>query len=130
MERERYDGGDVAHILLALGPELDWRRLIDRYGNYWRALYAHLILFGFIYPSDRSRIPEWVMDELGSRLARELKEPDRKEKICYGTIVSRQQYLKDIMDWGYRDARLQPLGNMSAEDIAVWTKGIEIDGAK
>ncbi|HEY3055660.1 MAG TPA: hypothetical protein VGK31_06985 [Thermoanaerobaculia bacterium] len=130
MERERYDGADVAHVFLALGPELDWRRLIDRYGKYWRALYAHLILFGFIYPSDRSRIPRWVMDELGSRLARELNEPDAKERTCYGTIISRQQYLKDVTEWGYKDARLQPLGNMSADDIAVWTKGIEIDGTK
>ena len=28
MERERYDGADVAHIILAVGDRLDWRRLI------------------------------------------------------------------------------------------------------
>src|ERR1700692_1068177 len=65
MERERFDGADVAHVLHALGPKLDWRRLIDRYAAYWRVLYAHLILLGFIYPSDRDRIPPWVMKELG-----------------------------------------------------------------
>ena len=130
MERERYDGGDVAHVLHALGPKLDWRRLLDRYGKYWRALYAHLILFGFIYPSDRDRIPSAVMEELGNRLARELQQGPEKEKICYGSIISRQQYLKDINDWGYKDGRLEPIGNMTAEDIAQWTKGIEIDGAK
>jgi hypothetical protein len=130
MERERFDGADVAHVLHALGPKLDWRRLIDRYAAYWRVLYAHLILFGFIYPSDRDRIPKHVMEELGHRLAQELKEPPPKEKICNGTIISRQQYLKDITDRGYKDARLQPLGNMSGDEIAQWTKGIEIDGAK
>ncbi len=130
MERERFDGADVAHVLHALGPKLDWRRLIDRYGKLWRALYAHLVLFGFIYPSDRSRIPQWVMEELAARLDKEVHSPDAKEKICYGTIISRQQYLKDVTDWGYKDARLQPIGNMSAEEIAEWTKGIEIDGAK
>lgn len=130
MERERFDGADVAHVLHALGPKLDWRRLIDRYGRYWRALYSHLILFGFIYPSDRDRIPKAVMEELGARLEKEVNATPPKEKICYGTIISRQQYLKDITDWGYKDARLEPLGNMSTEEIAHWTKGIEVDGAK
>jgi hypothetical protein len=130
MERERFDGADVAHVLHAVGPKLDWKRLLERYGNYWRALYAHLILFGFIYPSDRDRIPVWVMEELAKRLDQETHSKPPQEKICYGSIVSRQQYLKDITDWGYKDARLQPLGNMSTEEIAHWTKGIEIDGAK
>ena len=130
MERERYDGGDVAHIIHAVGEELDWRRLIDRYGLYWRTLYAHIILFGFIYPSRRSVIPSWVMDELAKRLASETKEGDAKEKVCNGTIISRQQYLVDIHEWGYKDARLQPLGNMSSEEIAHWTAGIALDGSR
>jgi hypothetical protein len=130
MERERFDGADVAHVLHAVGPRLDWRRLIDRYAAYWRVLYAHLTLFGFIYPSDRDRIPKWVMEELGNRLANETKQPPPKEKVCNGTIISRQQYLKDVTDWGYKDARLRPLGNLSAGEIAHWTKGIAIDGAK
>jgi hypothetical protein len=68
MERERFDGADVMHVMRALGPKLDWRRLIDRYGRYWRALYSHIVMFGFVYPSDRSNIPAWVMDELTERL--------------------------------------------------------------
>ena len=130
MERERFDGADVAHVIHAVGPKLDWRRLIDRYGRYWRALYAHLILFGFIYPSDRENIPKWVMDELAGRLADETTKGNAKEKICNGTIISRQQYLTDINEWGYADARRQPLGNMSDQDIAHWTAGIALDGAK
>jgi len=30
--------------------------------------------------------------------------------------------------WGYRDARLQPLGRLTAEEIAHWTAGIDRDG--
>lgn len=127
MERERFDGADVAHVIRARGPELDWQRLIDRYGKYWRALFAHVVLFGFIYPSDRSRIPAWVVDELTGRLEHE--KSDAPEKVCFGTIISRQQYLKDIKEWGYRDARLKPLGNMSASEIAHWTEGIAQDGS-
>ena len=130
MERERFDGADVAHVIHSAGKDLDWRRLIDRYDRYWRVLYAHCILFGFIYPSKRLNVPEWVMRELGERLARETEAGDGPDKICYGTILSRQQYLKDIEEWGYKDARLLPRGTMSHEEIAHWTAGIAQDGAK
>jgi len=129
MERERFDGADVAHVIHAVGDKLDWRRLILRFGQYCRALYAHLVLFGFIYPSDRAKVPVWVMEELAKRLARE-NGSNGDEKICYGTIISRQQYLIDISRWGYQDARLEPLGNMTAQEIAHWTAGIEKDGSK
>ena len=130
MERERYDGGDVAHVLHAVGEKLDWRRLIDRYGQHWRALYTHAILFGYIYPSDRGKIPSWVMEELAGRLRKETEAGSTTEKICYGSVISRQQYLIDINEWGYRDARLKPLGNMTAEEIEAWTAGIAVDGHK
>lgn len=130
MERERFDGADVLHVIRAAGPDLNWRRLIDRYDIHWRALFAHLVMFGYVYPSDRSRIPAWVIDELNDRLKRETAEPDSAEKVCFGTIISRQQYLKDIEEWGYGDARLQPLGSMSAAEIAHWTAGIALDGSK
>src|SRR6266545_2323127 len=108
----------------------DFDVFIRREGRYWRALFAHVLLFGFIYPSDRSKVPSWVMAEMSERLAEETKRGDLPEKICYGTIVSRQQYLVDVKEWGYRDARLEPLGNMSEEEIEEWTRGIEVDGHK
>lgn len=129
MERERFDGADVAHVLRAVGHRLDWQRLLDRFGPYWRALYAHLVLFGFIYPSKRSNVPPWVMEELERRMHEESGSGDAADEICYGTIISRQQYLKDIEDWGYADARLVD-GTMTEADIAHWTAGIALDGAK
>ncbi|HVE72762.1 MAG TPA: nucleotidyltransferase [Thermoanaerobaculia bacterium] len=126
MERERFDGADVAHIIRAVGDRLDWPRLIERYGKYWRALYAHIVLFGFIYPGDREKVPAWVVEELTRRMSEETT--NSAEKVCNGTIVSRQQYLKDITDWGYEDARLAD-GVMSPEDIELWTAGIAVDGA-
>jgi hypothetical protein len=129
MERERFDGADVAHVIHAVGPKLDWRRLIDRYAEHWRALFAHVVLFGYIYPSDRSNVPAWVVSELTQRLMDETNGPDAAEKVCYGTVISRQQYLRDINHWGYADARLVPRGNMTAEEIAHWTAGIDVDGA-
>jgi hypothetical protein len=130
MERERFDGADVAHLINAVGERFDWRHLIMRYGRYWRVLYAHVILFGFIYPSDRWKIPSWVMEMLAERLAIDTERGEAYDKICYGTILSRQQYLFDVDERGYRDARLEPLGKMSEEEIAKWTAGISVDGAK
>ncbi len=127
MERERFDGADVAHVIRAVGDRLDWHRLLERYGKYWRVLYAHIVLFGFIYPGDRGKVPGWVIDELTERVRGE--KHDEEGQICNGTIVSRQQYLKDISDWGYQDARLVD-GMMSEDDIELWTAGIAIDGAK
>jgi hypothetical protein len=123
MERERFDGADVAHLLRAQAERLDWPRLLERYGDHWRVLYCHLVLFGFIYPSDRTRVPAAVMDELAGRLRDELTTPG--DELCRGTILSREQYLTDVGAWGLRDARLRPEGAMSRRDVAHWTAAIE-----
>src|SRR5436305_2359348 len=83
MERERFDGADVAHVLHAMGRELDWRRLIDRYALHWRVLYAHCVLLGFIYPSRRTNVPKWVMEEFGERVSKETHAGDSDDKTCY-----------------------------------------------
>jgi hypothetical protein len=126
MERERYDGADIAHLLHAEATRLDWQRLLARFDGYWRVLFAHLTLFGFIYPTERAKIPAWVMKELISRLARELDtpEPGDGSRVCRGPILSRGQYLLDVADWGYRDGRLTD-GRMSAPEIAHWTAAID-----
>ncbi|MGH7526617.1 MAG: hypothetical protein ACREMX_07915 [Gemmatimonadales bacterium] len=121
MERERYDGADVAHIILAYGDRLDWRRLLDRFGPFWRVLLSHLILYGFIFPSARSRVPPWVMEELVQRLSAETSGPDPEDPICYGTLLSWSQYLGDVLGGSFRDARIRPYGNMTPEEVARWT---------
>jgi hypothetical protein len=125
-ERERFDGADVAHVLRAQAEQLDWQRLLRRFGRrYWRVLFSHLVLFGFIYPAERDRIPEWVMRELFGRLERELSAPPPADRVCQGTILSREQYLADVDRWGYQDARQLPLGNMTEEAIDHWTAAID-----
>ena len=106
MERERYDGADIAHLLRACGQHMDWPRLLHRFGAYWRVLFNHLILFGFIYPNERSQIPDWVMAELVRRLQEEMHSPPSPNRLCQGTLLSHTQYLIDLERWGYQDARL------------------------
>ncbi len=124
-ERERFDGADVQHLLHAQAERLDWDHLLARFGGRWRVLYAHLVLFGFIYPGERDRIPAGVMEELSGRLSAELYEPAPTGKLCHGTILSREQYLIDIQQWGYRDARRPPTGTMSRKQIGDWTDAID-----
>jgi hypothetical protein len=121
MERERYDGADIAHLLRARAKSLDWKRLLERYGPYWRVLLTHLILFGFVYPSERAHVPCWVMDELLRRLHLQMQSAPPAERICQGTLLSRAQYLIDVESWGYQDARVAPAGGMTEEEVAYWT---------
>jgi hypothetical protein len=126
-ERERFDGADVAHLILACTPQLDWERLLRRFGPNWRVLLAHLVLFGFVYPGERDRVPAWVLHELTRRL--DLDTAPAVERICRGTLLSRQQYLTDVYDRGYRDARTLTDNPMSETDIATWTDAIVEDGS-
>jgi hypothetical protein len=84
-------------------------------------LLAHLILYGFIYPSARSRVPTWIMRELLGRLGTELDAPDADDPVCYGTLLSWSQYLGDVFGGNFRDARIKPYGSLSAEEVARWT---------
>src|SRR5437867_5491397 len=105
MERERFDGADIAHILVSCAEKLDWLHLVDRFGPDWRVLLSHLILFGYIYPGERAHIPAAITEDLIARLRSEstAAAPDR---VCRGTLLSRKQYLVDILEWEFRDARL------------------------
>jgi hypothetical protein len=124
MERERYDGADVAHLLLARGQDLDWHRLLRRFGDHWRLLLSHLVLFAFIYPSKRASVPPWVVDRLTGKLRQESASSSPLKPVCQGTLLSREQYLADLQR-GYHDARLTPKGNMTRSQTDQWTAAIE-----
>jgi hypothetical protein len=123
MERERYDGQDVAHAIHGAGDRIDWDRLLARFGENWRVLLAHLVLFGFIYPGDRQRVPERITTLLAARLGDPAFDPGIPG-LCRGTVLSRAQFLIDITERGYLDARVEPFGAMTPDDIAQWTAAI------
>lgn len=126
MERERFDGADIAHVILARGGKIDWKHLLERFGSNWRVLFTHILLFGFIYPGSRSTIPEWVTSEMLTRMQGESGNASTDLKsLCRGTLISRQQYLADLAA-GLEDARLQPVGNMSRQEIDHWTAAIGV----
>jgi hypothetical protein len=128
-ERERFDGADVAHLLNACGDHLDWQHLLNRFGAYWRVLLSHLVLFEFTYPSERERVPGWVMHKLLRRLEDSMQAPVPHERLCRGTLLSRQQYLIDVERRGYIDPRTLSENPMTDDEIATWTAGISRDGS-
>jgi len=124
MERERFDGADILHLLRARGADLDWERLLRRYGAHWPVLMSHLLLFDFAYPSERRHIPRWVREALRHRLDELSGQAPLAQAVCYGTLLSREQYLIDVERWGYRDGRAQE-GTMTRKEVADWTAAIE-----
>ena len=125
MERERYDAADIMHLILARAENIDWTRLVVRFGPHWRVLLSHLILFGFIYPSERNRIPDWVMSGFMDRLNGEMMSEPPAAKTCQGTLLSREQYLPDVQRWGLTDVRHTNASSMTPDDVALWTMAID-----
>jgi hypothetical protein len=126
MERERYDGADINHLLRAKAADLDWTRVLRRFGEHWPVLLSHLVLFNYVYPAESQNIPAWVMRELLGRHEARRDGPDTVDDICRGPFISRAQYLVDIKEWGYRDPRLQSNGGpMTRDSVRHWTAAID-----
>ena len=114
-DRERFDGADVAHLILGRGRQFDWQRLLRRFEGHERVLLAHLVLFGYIYPSERDCVPDHVMHRLSTIMA---NERPTEERLCRGTNIAQKSYLNDIHDFGFVDARLRPFGPLTREELS------------
>jgi hypothetical protein len=128
MERERFDGADVAHLIESAAEQIDWPHLLNLFGPDWRVLFSHLVLFAYIFPSERDRIPAAVIQQLSEKLARD--SGPATNRICRGTLLSRQQYLRDVQERGFIDGRVERRVHMNNEDIARWTEAIARDGTR
>ncbi len=106
MARDRYDGADIAHLFLVLGKNLDWDRMLWRFGANWRVLLSHLLLFPFIYPGESDRVPPEIMERLLARAARENAPDESSTRICRGSLLDRVGYQVDAEAWGYGSRRI------------------------
>jgi hypothetical protein len=104
LERERYDGADIVHLVHARAGELDWDRLVRRFDRYWEVLLSHLLLYRFAFPGDRSRVPDRVWRGLVARAEEEVGT-DHPRALCRGNLLSRVQYRHDLERLGYEDGR-------------------------
>ena len=125
MDRTRFDGNDVLHLLQAKAHEIDWERLKLLMGATWRILLAHLTLFGFVYPDLIPLVPRHLLAELSLRLLSDRGASESEDSLCRGTLISNSQYLHDVEELGYRDARLQPWGRLTAEELGPWVEAVK-----
>jgi hypothetical protein len=122
MERERFDGADIAHLLSKCAHKIDWEHLLRRFGPDWRVLLSELVLFGFIYPSMRNAISTKLMDELLRRVGLEQSSAAPWTPICNGTLLSRRHFISDVESNGLLDARLAGRSAMTLKQIKEWTQ--------
>ena len=101
--RHRYDGADIAHLILRQADRIDWRRLLLHMEQYWEVLLIHLLNFRFIYPSERDRVPPWLFGELLQRAHRQADLPLPQTRVCRGRLFSAEDYRVDVQSWGYAD---------------------------
>ena len=101
--RDRYDGADIAHLILLKHQDVNWERLLCSMEQYWEVLLIHLLNFRFIYPSEREKIPSWLMLELVSRLKHQFELPTGMMKVCRGRMFSVTDYTPDVTELGFAD---------------------------
>jgi hypothetical protein len=103
MDRIRFDGADVAHLILRQHQHIHWKRLLSHMNQYWEVLLVHLLLFRFTYPHMRKVIPDSLLDHLLEDLAAQRRAPLPRKHVCRGRVFSRDDYQIDISDWGMAD---------------------------
>jgi hypothetical protein len=97
----RFDGHEMYRMILKTGNTLDWRFILSRMEADWEILFATCVSFRFVFPSERSKVPKWLMEELLDRLRRQLEMPDPDDRICRGLLLSRADYEADIKEGGF-----------------------------
>ena len=125
MERERFDGADVAHLLRARAEEtrLGPPAAAASDAN-WRVLLGHLVLFGYIYPGEAANGAgrgHGRADRAPAPAARGSRPPASVSAGARSSPGRSTSWTSSV--WGYQDARLRPVGNMSAEEVEIWTAG-------
>ncbi len=101
--RHRYDGADVAHMILKQSDRIDWKRLLNHMEQYWEVLLIHVLNFRFVYPTERENVPRWLYDELLQRAQQHADLPVPKTKVCRGRLFSPIDYEIDVTRWGFAD---------------------------
>lgn len=102
-DRQRYDGADIANVILKQHQQIDWRRLLSHMDAHWEVLFSLILDFRWVYPTERCLVPSWLLDELMHRLEQQRTLPLPQRRICRGRLFSRTDYKHAIDRWGYAD---------------------------
>ena len=118
MERERFDGHDILHLLFRQADHLDWDRLLHWFSDDKGLLLSLLALFQYAYPFRAASIPAKIREALSGTW---LCPSQASEPLCNGTLLSKRQYETDISAWGLIDARSQGRCHITEQEIRRWS---------
>jgi hypothetical protein len=104
VERHRFDGHDIAHVLLGTSGRIDWDHLLWRMGEDWELLLWHVLLFRYVYPMHADYVPREVLRGLLGRLEARLDEPISATGAFRGPLIGPFSYNADL-ERGYPDPR-------------------------
>lgn len=127
MERERFDMADILHLILDQGVKMNWHHLVDRFAQHWPVLMSYLILFRYSYPSRTECIPTWVINRFLTCLQQNELEaaPHNLAEVCQGTLLSGTQFLQDIEEDGFKDARFSGAVKLSRQQLQNWREDLD-----
>jgi hypothetical protein len=96
--RERFDGADIAHLLKACGPRLDWPLLMSLAGDHWQMLYWQLVLFAYAYPAHAGIVPREIWSDLSDRFRATVLAPSHEPSR--GSLIDPKMFAIDVDEWG------------------------------
>lgn len=102
--RERFDGGDIAHIIYRTHGMLQWNRILELAGEHWEMVLWALLLYRYIYPAHTDYVPLAVWKELLSRYNGVLEQSDHHAPFR-GSLVDENLFAIDMNDWGLEDVQ-------------------------
>ncbi len=104
-ERHRHDMSDIVHLILCHGESLDWERLLRRVGENWPLLLSQILMFSYVYPGSRTKIPGWVPEQLLQRAQAQIAHDEGKRDFTRGPLISRFSFTIDVREWGFDSPR-------------------------
>jgi len=115
-ERHRHDMADIVHLILKLGHQMDWERLVAKTGRNWPLLLSQIQLFRYVYPGHAAQVPEEIVRGLLARAGQDLESPEPVggDDLTRGTLISRFSFAIDVNEWGFRDVREELIQRMKA----------------
>lgn len=100
-ERNKFDGADIDHIFLKQGRNINWKQMLSRFAQHWELFLSRVIHFRYVYPSERSLVPRWLIEELLNRLKDQLEAPIPNDKVSRGPLLS-AEYAIDFSELGFK----------------------------
>lgn len=117
LKRDRFDGADIVHIILAVQGKIDWHRVLIHLKDNREILLIYLILFDFVYPSYSDYLPKELMAILFEQIRQGWSKPKRP-KAFRGMLLDPFAFAVDCREWGFENGcNLIPLVNNKGERL-------------